>query len=97
VDAIHTCSFCSVSCFSKAERVSRASPLRDNDDGAFDDDRLVTGAEFNDDGTREEAADRAVAPFAIEDEGGVGEADRGRLGVGDGRTFAIFCGDTFGE
>jgi hypothetical protein len=93
VDAIHTCSFLSISCFSKVERDSRVSPL-DSDDPAFDDSRLVTGAEFKDDGTREEAADRAVAPFAIEDEGGVGEAERGRLEVGDARTVAIlllFC------
>ena len=59
----------------------------DNGDATFE-SRLVTAAEFED-GTREEAADRAVAPFAIEDEGGVGEAERGRLDMGVARTVAM--------
>lgn len=66
-------------------------------DGAvFDDDRLLVAAEFKDDDTRGEAADRAVAPFAMEDVGGVGEAERGRLEVGDARAVVmtrilVFC------
>ena len=77
MNAMHTCSFLSVSCFSRAKRDSQVSPL-DSDDAAFDGSRLVTGAAFKDDDAREEAAERAVAPFAIE-EGGVGDAEMGRL------------------
>lgn len=61
----------------------------DNDDAAFDDGRLATDAEFKVDDAREEAADRAVAPFAIEDEGGVEGVERGRLEAGEARTVAI--------
>ena len=88
MNTIHTCSLLSVSCFSRAERDSRVSSLASDDDGVFGDGRLVTGV-FKDDDKREEAAERAVAPFAIDEEGGVGEAETGRLVVGEARTVAM--------
>jgi hypothetical protein len=78
-----TCSFCSVSCLRDVERDSRVSPLATCEDGApFKELRRVT-VELREEGTRGEAAERAVTPRAMEGEGGVGEGDCGvRLETG---------------
>ena len=77
---MNTCSFCSVSSLSEAERVSRLSPLRPGvgllDVEPLTDGRRVTD-EFNEEETRGAlAAERAVAPFAMEF-GGEAEGEEG--------------------
>lgn len=57
--------------------------------GAFDDGRRLTPAEFSEDGARGETADRAVAPLVMDGEGGVGDAEMGRLDGGAGRGGAV--------
>lgn len=66
--APRTCSFLSVSCFKDAERESRVSPW-----AAFDAGGPLVGLRrgadvLSEEGTRGVAAERAVAPRAIEGE-----------------------------
>lgn len=63
--------------------------------------RRLTAAEFREDTTRGEAADRAVAPFAMGGDGGVGEADIGRRDESAVRAGAVvamdkICGSRLG-
>lgn len=84
----YTCSFWSISCFKEAERDSCASPFA-ADTAVFDDGRRTMPVEFRGDATRGETADRAVAPLVIEESGGVGDADTGRLDVDVARGGAV--------
>lgn len=70
---VHACSFRSVSSFKEADRDSWDSPLTAGT--TLDDEVRRTAAEFREEGARDDAADRAVAPLAIEGGGGVGDAD----------------------
>lgn len=61
-----------------ADRDSRVSPLEDGDDARPFTDGRRAAAEFREEVTRGEAAERAVAPLAIDGAAGVGEEDCGR-------------------
>ena len=95
--SLRTFSFFSVSCLREADNVSRVSPLAlDGAPLAFTDCRRATG-ELREADARAEIAERAVAPFAMEAEGGEAElftvgGDRREAGVARAGTAVAIVG-----